>query len=59
MDDDTLLVPKNVDEMLSHQDHNDKLLLGYAIEAEIDNKTKKFAGKMYPSQRWRWMGEKG
>ena len=47
VDDDTMLVPSNVDKLLATQDKNDKLLLGYMIEAEIDKDTKKFAGRMY------------
>ena len=48
VDDDTLLVPRNVDALLATLDAKDKLLLGYMIEAEIDNTTKKFEGRMYP-----------
>jgi hypothetical protein len=47
VDDDTLLVPRNVDALLATLNSTDKLLLGYMIEAEIDATTKKFDGKMY------------
>eukprot|EP00026_Physarum_polycephalum_P010914 Phypoly_transcript_11101.p1 GENE.Phypoly_transcript_11101~~Phypoly_transcript_11101.p1 ORF type:complete len:329 (+),score=31.65 Phypoly_transcript_11101:67-1053(+) len=47
VDDDTLLVPRNVDRLLATLDSKDKLLLGYMIEAEIDATTKKFEGRIY------------
>lgn len=49
VDDDTILVPHNVDELLKEHDPNDKVLLGYAIEAVIDKDTKEFHAQMYSS----------
>lgn len=47
VDDDTLLVPRNVDILLAQFDPNKKYLLGYAIDAGIDPETKEFRGQIF------------
>lgn len=47
VDDDTILVPHNVEELLGRFDHTDKLMLGYAIDAGIDPATKEFKGQIF------------